>query len=176
MKLYDLINDEPIIRTYKGKWVNVFNPTPEMFDIEDIAHALSHQSRFGGHVNKFYNVANHSILCFQEALNKGLNKKIQLTALMHDASEAYLVDIPRPIKKQFSQYKNIEDGLMYILSDIFEFIWPISKEIEEIDNYVLRLEWDYLMIQNHNDEVNIPIYTIEESKQMFLDIFKDLRT
>jgi hypothetical protein len=38
-KQYDLMNDDPVIRTVTGKWVNVFDPKPEMFDIEDIAHA-----------------------------------------------------------------------------------------------------------------------------------------
>ena len=171
---YDLMNDDPVIRTYKGNWVNVFDPNPEIFDIEDIAHALSHQCRFSGHLKQYYSVANHSIFCYKEALSTGLGKKEQLTALMHDCSEAYLVDIPRPIKRQFPQYKSIESGLMYILSKIFGFSWPIPKEIEYIDNLALQLEWDYLMIQNKNAPY-VEVYSQEYAKELFLDIFKELK-
>ncbi|MFC4230551.1 hypothetical protein ACFOW1_01525 [Parasediminibacterium paludis] len=48
------------IRTYTGLYMNVFDPTPEMICIEDIAHALSHQCRFSGHTKQFYSVAQHS--------------------------------------------------------------------------------------------------------------------
>jgi len=83
------------IRTFTGKYVNVFEPTLEMICIEDIAHALSMQCRFGGHLPYFYSVAQHSINCSFLVDTPCL----KLEVLMHDASEAYLLGIPSPIKK-----------------------------------------------------------------------------
>src|SRR5665811_1025646 len=89
------------IRTFTGIYMNVFEPTPEMISIEDIAHALTMQCRFGGHLPDFYSVAQHSLNCSYLIDNP----KLKLTALLHDASEAYLLDIPRPIKNNLNNYK-----------------------------------------------------------------------
>jgi uncharacterized protein len=174
MKQCDLINDSLSIRTYKRKWVNVFEPTSEMFDIEDIAHALSYQCRFGGHLKKYYSVANHSIYCSVRAREKNLSKRLQLTALMHDCSEAYLVDIPRPIKKLFTQYKEIENSLMTTLSQIYDFDWPLPQEIHDIDNEALQAEWNYLMIEKPNT-IPILVYSQQDASNIFMNIFNHLK-
>jgi len=172
-KKYELMNEDPVIRTFLGNWVNVFDPDPETFIAEDIAHALSHQCRFSGHLRQFYSVANHSIYCYQTAHDLGLSIKEQLTALMHDCSEAYLVDIPRPIKREFSQYKIIEGKLMNTLSERFGFLWPLPESIANIDNLALQREWDYLMIEN-KDAPKVPVYSQEYAEEYFLDIFREL--
>src|ERR1017187_8490138 len=103
---------EKSIRTYMGHYVNVFDPNPDTIVIEDIAHALSMIPRWGGHCAWFYSVAQHSCntaYCLPDAYKC---KAHQFAALMHDASEAYLMDIPRPIKKHLTNYYEIEDGLM----------------------------------------------------------------
>jgi hypothetical protein len=173
---YDLINDDPVIRTFSRKWVNVFEPILDMFCIEDVAHALSHQCRFGGHLSPFYSVAQHSILCAKYAEAQGLDKKEQLTALMHDSSEAYLVDIPRPIKKRMPEYKVIEDNLMTFLAQVFNFNYPLSEDIHKIDNIMLQNEWDHIMIKK--DDINpldrLSIYSIEYAEQLFLDVYEML--
>jgi 5'-nucleotidase len=173
---YDLLNEEPVIKTYSRKWVNVFEPTLDMFCIEDVAHALSHQCRFGGHLSPFYSVAQHSILCAVYAEAQGLDKKEQLTALMHDSSEAYLVDIPRPIKKRMPEYKLIEDKLMIFLATAFKFNYPLSEHIHAIDNIMLQNEWDNIMIKR--DDINpfnrMHVYSIEYAEQLFLDMYKML--
>jgi uncharacterized protein len=173
---YDLLNDSPVIRTFSRKWVNVFEPSFDMFCIEDIAHALSHQCRFGGHLSPFYSVAQHSILCAKYALKWGLDKREQLTALMHDSSEAYLVDIPRPIKKRMPEYKVIEDNLMTFLSQVFNFNYPLSEHIHNIDNVMLQIEWDHIMIKR--DDISplerVSIFSIEYAEQLFLDTYKML--
>lgn len=175
-KQYDLMNDDPVIRTVTGKWVNVFDPKPEMFDIEDIAHALSMQCRFSGHLPYHYSVAQHSIFCYKQAITRELDKKERLTALMHDCSEAYLVDIPRPIKKQFSQYKVIEDKLMYTLAQVFNFNYPLSENIHKIDNSMLQIEWDHLMVQHEKVKpiFRLEVYSQPFAKQLFLDIYSTL--
>lgn len=171
MKEYELLNEDPAIRTISGKWVNVFEPTEDMFLIEDIAHALSHQCRFSGHLKYFYSVAQHSIECYRIACEQKLDKKELLTALMHDSSEAYLVDIPRPIKKQFPQYKIIENNVMTILSTKFNFTWPLSENIKKIDDIMLDTEWNNLMI---NDISYLDVYSQSYAKELFLKIFNEL--
>src|SRR6478752_7418281 len=116
MKQYSLYNPEPVIRTFTGKWMDVFSPTPEMICIEDIAHALSLMCRFGGHTPTLYSVGQHSI-----HVSKLVGNKHKLAALLHDASEAYFMDIPRPIKKKVLEYGPIEDKLMKVIAEKFGF-------------------------------------------------------
>lgn len=130
------------IRTVTGIYMNVFEPTAEMICIEDIAHALTYQCRFGGHLTKFYSVAQHSLNC-SYLINDDKNK---LAALLHDASEAYLLDIPSPIKKGLSNYKYIEDKLMAVIAEKFGFDYPLHDEVKESDKIMLELEWDCLML------------------------------
>lgn len=172
-KEYGLLNDDPVIRTFSGKWVNVFDIDPDTIDIVDIAHALAFQCRFGGHLSQFYSVAQHSIWCYQEAKNKKLSKNEQLAALMHDASEAFLVDIPRPIKKELKEYKSVEDGVMNVIAKKYGFKYPLSPDIKQIDGLALEKEWDYLKIKKEGAE-QIHIYSQEYSEKLFLDIFKSL--
>ena len=96
------------IGTFSGLRFWPLDPNPEKILIADIAHALAHQCRFGGHASKFYSVAEHSVhvskLCLPEHA---------LWGLLHDASEAYLVDLPRPLKllPEFAPYREAERRL-----------------------------------------------------------------
>jgi hypothetical protein len=130
------------IRTFTGIYVNVFEPTLEMICIEDIAHGLSNQCRFGGHLPEFYSVAQHSFLCSQMA-----ESEFKLEALLHDASEAYLLDIPSPIKQGLSNYKEIEDKLMVLIAEKFGFKYPLTKAVKKIDEEMLQFEWKHLMLK-----------------------------
>lgn len=150
------------IRTFTGKYVNVFEPTQEMICIEDIAHALSHQCRFAGHLPKFYSVAQHSIGCFDIALPDD-----KLQALMHDASEAYLLDIPSPIKKRMHYYKELEENLMQIIAKKFKFEWPMNERVTRIDKEMLEYEWHRYMLGGGPDLDTTPT----QAKEHFLEIF-----
>lgn len=129
------------IRTYTGIYVNVFEPTPDMFCIQDIAWALSKQPRFGGHLPVNYSVAMHCLNACDL-----VDSKFGLSALMHDASEAYLLDIPSPIKHELAQYKTIEHDLMLAISAKFKFEFPLPVEVKHVDKMLLETEWDRLMI------------------------------
>lgn len=135
------------IRTFTGKYVNIFEPKPEMFCIEDIAHALSMQPRFGGHLRAFYSVAEHSINAanYRDAV---YSRKLSFDLLMHDCSEAYLLDIPSPIKAHLSNYVEIEDKLMRILADKFSFEYPLTQAVKDIDRIMLQVEWNELAISS----------------------------
>jgi hypothetical protein len=88
----------PYLQTISGRWVNPFEPDPEQIDIGDIARALSNQCRFGGHCRAFYSVAQHSVHVSELVEARGGDVEDVFAALMHDAGEAYLGDMPHPIK------------------------------------------------------------------------------
>ena len=100
----------PICSIHKHR----FDPTQAKetdIDILDIAHALSMLSRANGHFWKFYSVAQHSVNCAMEADARGYLPKIQLTCLLHDASEAYIGDLTRPLKQHLPEFEQIEHRL-----------------------------------------------------------------
>jgi hypothetical protein len=88
----------PYLQTVSGRWVNPFDPDPEQLDIGDIARALANQCRFGGHCRVFYSVAQHSVIVSRLVEERGGDAEDVFAALMHDASEAYLGDMPHPLK------------------------------------------------------------------------------
>lgn len=157
------------IRTFTGIYVNVFEPTLEMICIEDIAHALSNQCRFGGHLPEFYSVAEHSCYCAQ--LVKDEHK---LAALLHDASEAYLVDIPSPIKARLSNYKEIEEKLMHIISEKFGFGYPLHNDVKIADASALVAEWNCLMLGKETPFL-VGLGN-KKAKQQFFKTFELLQT
>lgn len=158
------------IRTISGQYVNVFEPDPKTLLIEDIAHALSNQPRFGGHLPQFYSVAQHSLLCYQIA-----DEPYKYAALMHDASEAYLLDMPKPIKVEMPDYNRIEDNLMYVLAKKFGFKYPKSPAVEAIDHHLLNWEWKNIMLKN-KPTIKYPlikILTQTQAKKAFLKAFRE---
>jgi len=96
---------ETWIRTYTGKRFDVFNIKLEDMCIEDIAHSLSMQCRYNGHVSEFYSVAQHCVIVSRLCAAKGLG----LQGLLHDASEAYVGDVVGPIKQTLVNYIVVEE-------------------------------------------------------------------
>jgi hypothetical protein len=123
------------MQTLSGLVFYPLNPTPETILISDIAGALSKMCRFGGHCGKFYSVAEHCVHVASLA-----PEHLKLAALMHDASEAYLVDIPRPIKPHLVNYREIEDNLMHAIAARFKFEYPMPSAIKDIDMAILSDE------------------------------------
>jgi len=123
------------IQTFSGRMLDVFDPNPDDLTIEDIAHALAHTCRYSGHCLTFYSVAEHSILVSRMA-----SPKNRLSALMHDASEAYLTDIPRPFKHKLVGYKELEHSLMKAIARKFEFDYPLPAEVTTLDRAIVRDE------------------------------------
>lgn len=152
------------IRTYTGRMVNIFKPAPELISIEDIAHALSNLCRFNGHTVKFYSVAEHSLKCAEL-----VPEQHKLAALLHDASEAYLVDLPSPIKIAMPEYINIEDKLMRVIAGKFGFEYPLRPEVKSADKTWLSLEWDNLMIDDYWETL-----APADAKALFLETFDKL--
>lgn len=165
-------NEDSSIRTFTGKDIDVFNPDPDLICIEDIAHALSNKCRFGGHTNKFYSVAMHSLY-----VNGRVPPAHKLEALLHDASEAYLEDIPSPIKRRLIEYKQIEDRLMQVIAHKFGFDYPLSECVKNADKMELNREWRKYMI-NKEPSYDFPnkrsFDSPENVEELFLLTFKKL--
>lgn len=161
------------IRTHSGLYMNVLDPKPEMICIEDIAHSLAHQCRWGGHTPVFYSVAQHSVLCSRSYSLKYQPNWIILQALLHDASKAYLLDMPRPIKSRMPEYKKIEDRLMTIIAETLGFEYPISETVKIADNNLLR--WEYEVLIESPDYHGSFVWEPILAKREFLNEYHNLR-
>jgi hypothetical protein len=150
------------IRTYTGIYFNVAEPTIDMICIEDIAHALCNMPRFGGHLSSFYSVAQHSI-----QVSRMLSHEDKLAGLLHDASEAYLMDIPTPIKNMMPFYKEKEYEIMKLIAEKFEFDYPLNAAVLDADKQMLETEWKNLFLEGF--DVAQPI---REIKRIFLNCYK----
>ena len=107
------------MNTYTGKKIDPMSMTADDVSIQDIAHALSLTCRGGGPVSYFFSVAQHSINCMKEAKARGWSERLQLACLLHDASEAYISDIIRPVKVHLSNYLEIEGNIMKVILERF---------------------------------------------------------
>ncbi len=135
------------ILTYSGIRINPTDPNIEHIRIEDIAHALSLMTRANGHIQHFYSVAQHTVNCCQEARARGYSRRVQLACLLHDASECYLSDITRPVKKQLPTYREFEARLQSMIFDVYNLSDLTEEEREQInlvDDAVLYHEFNAL--------------------------------
>ncbi|MBQ9745602.1 MAG: HD domain-containing protein [Clostridia bacterium] len=131
------------ITTFTKKTFDPLAPEAELIDVRDIAHSLSMLCRANGHFPTFYSVAQHSLNCMREAKERGLSERVQFACLIHDASEAYISDITRPVKSALPEYKEIEKKLE---SAIYEkYLGGITAEeyaaMREIDDVLLYHEF-----------------------------------
>ncbi len=133
------MNSSGFIETWSGKEVWLPECDPDAICIEDIAHALANVCRFAGHINYFYSVAEHSI-CVAHILPK----EHQLQGLLHDATEAYLCDIPTPFKRMLPQYEELENRLWSVIAKKFGVPEKLSPEVKEADRIMLMTERDAL--------------------------------
>lgn len=163
MNTTGLYNYPGRIRTFTGKFIDPFELEKDDLDINDIAHALSHIPRFGGHAQGFISVAQHSVM-----VSGLLPNELKLAGLLHDASEAYLLDIPSPLKERMLEYTLAESKIQISVAlkwrvDIF------SKAVKEADRKALEFEWANGVIHK-NMEYNTPT----QAKAKFLALFYKL--
>lgn len=132
------------IQTFRGLRFHHLDPQPDDICIEDIAHALSNLCRFAGHTREFYSVAQHSVLA-----SKCCPDRDALWGLLHDAAEAYCVDVPRPLKHMpgMEPYRATEDAIMQVIADKFGLPWPQPDSVKWADETVLFTEKRDLLVQ-----------------------------
>lgn len=163
------------IQTFTGKSFYPFAINPDEISIEDIAHALSMQCRFGGHCLEFYSVAEHSCL-----LHDRVRRENRLAALLHDAPEYILRDLCRPTKVLFPVYKHLENKLERAILDKYGVL-DIPKEVKDFDKRILQDERAQNMRKSRaawTDEhtkplgVKLHLWTPKETKWEFLSRFQ----
>jgi 5'-nucleotidase len=136
------------IQTFSGTLVDPFDLLPEQVHIKDIAHALGNQCRFGGHCRQFYSVAQHSCLLADLTAAEGSPPSSQLWALLHDAAEAYLVDLPRPLKHSSAlgaAFRTAEQEIQAVIRTRFDLRGDIPPGLEQHDRALLAAERLVLM-------------------------------
>lgn len=106
--LAEVGNPHREIDTRSGKRITPLDPDPAKIHLDDIAHGLSNVGRFAGQGKEFYSVARHSVHVSHEVEARGGSAEAQRYALVHDAAEAYLSDVPGPVKKSLPGYKHAE--------------------------------------------------------------------
>lgn len=138
----------PWIQTFSGRRFNPTQPDYRSIVIQDIAHALSMQCRFSGHCRYFYSVAQHSVL-----VSHICDQGDALWGLMHDASEAYLVDVPRPLKQsgKFQAYLDFEEKMQEAVCQRFGLSIKEPPSVKVADKALLATEARDLMAPLHPD-------------------------
>lgn len=139
---------QPVSTSNRGNWMQTYtggrfyplDPTPAEVLPGDIAHALSLICRYGGHVQRFYSVAEHCVL-----LSHAVSPENALWALLHDAAEAYVGDMVRPLKRHMPEFQHVEARILLAIARRFN-LWPeIPAEVHEADNRIILTERAALM-------------------------------
>lgn len=173
-----MIIDGPVILLQSGNYFNFLDPEGSSFTIEDIAHGLGMTSRFGGQCKRFYSVAEHSICAsFHVA------PEFAFAALMHDAAEAFIGDIPRPLKSLLLDYQRLERDIETAVLGRFDLTLPLPAEVKSIDLVMLATEQRQIL-DNYDEwapirgvvplPIVLPCWTPQEAKAQFMHRFDAL--
>lgn len=179
------MTDKRMIRTYSGIFFSPLDPNPEDIVPLDIAHSLSLMVRANGHLRCFYSVGQHCLACEEEAAAEGASRIVRLACLLHDASEAYISDITRPVKPGLPEYRTIEKRLQ----DTIYRRFGIDPDDAEIMQWVSRIDdamlyYEFLALSGHAlfDEAppkltqpDFSFRPFEETERLFLDRLEQLR-
>lgn len=142
-----------------GRFVSMEDPDPADIIVEDIAHKLAQTNRYGGSTAYPYSVATHAVFVAERLRRMGFTRRLQLLGLHHDDPEAFLCDVPRPVKAKFGdRYKELtiifEEAIEEAL-DLPSTHAVDHRDIKRADNFALLVEarnmmpsgghrWDYL--------------------------------
>lgn len=170
------------ITTFTGKHFDPVNPDMSQVDIIDIAHALAMICRGNGHVQTFFSVGQHCINAAREAVARGYSKRVVLACLLHDAGEAYMSDVPRPLKAAMPEYVQIENRLLDLIYEKFLGSALTEEEtalVKSIDDDLLY--YDLRVLLNELSDRPAPKLHIQleydfvpfvEVAQTYLEIFQ----
>lgn len=165
------------IHVYSGQFVDYVNPDPDTICIEDIAHALALVNRYAGHTPFPYSVAQHSVLASQMA-----PAGLELPLLMHDAHEAYVGDMPTPLKRLMPEYQEIEDRMEAVVQEKFGVLAMAHSGVKKVDTRMLATEarifnfnlWVSIADVKPYDEGLIQPWSWSRAKREFLERFEYL--
>jgi hypothetical protein len=161
------------IETFTGKRFYPFAPRVEDVDIIDIAHALSNICRFGGHSRPFYSVAEHCVILStcEEAKGSGL----QMELLLHDASEAYIGDVPAPIRKGIKEFEDVDNSISGVIARKFclmvdmPLVCELDQRILTTEAIMLKVRWQDWELSGEYLDVKLHGWLPEEAEKQFLE-------
>lgn len=159
------------IITASGATVDLLEFTPEMVNLDDVAQSLSLTCRYNGHLPAFYSVAEHSVRVSQWLYAAGYDEEIQLTGLLHDAAEAYVGDMVRPLKKVPSignAFDSIEEGIAHAISSRLGGVFPYPQEVHDADRAIYYWEVDTIRSGKQSG------WSSEYAKDVFLAKYESL--
>jgi uncharacterized protein len=150
------------LQTYSGQRVSVAEPSPDNISIQDIATAISKQCRFNGHCSEFYSVAEHCVRGSKLA-EKHFGKKVAKEFLMHDATEAYLGDLIKPVKVTMPFFQQVEEVFWKAIAKKFGLLVEQSEECHYLDKIMVTWEKrDLLPFSEHWPRLpDIEVFNLE---------------
>lgn len=177
------------MQTFTGRQFWPLDPRASDITVEDIAHSLALQCRFGGHCLRFYSVAEHSVL-----VSRAVAPRFAMWGLLHDAAEAYVLDVVRPLKPHLPGYREIEDRVMVAICECFGLDYltnpfAMPSEVKAVDNRILLAERDQNMLPTSHVwglaqaaagagvgplETTLQFWSPAEAEQQFLNRFAEL--
>lgn len=169
----------PYVSTFSGNRFYPLEPRIDRVAIEDIAHGLAYQCRFNGQTREFYSVAQHSLI-----VASLVPPQLRLAALLHDAAEAYLGDMVKPLKVLLPEFAAIEDQVTALIAEAFAIDFSDYAPIKRADLIALATEKRDLMPHSverwaYLDDIRalpeaIAAMSPSQAKQAFLDEFARL--
>lgn len=173
------------ITTYTRKHFDPIAPDASLIDIRDVAHALSLTCRGNGHVKSFFSVGQHCLNCAREAVLRGYPKRLVLACLIHDASEAYMSDVPRPFKQVLPEYREAEESLLALIYEKFLGSSLSGEEealIKQIDDDMLYFDLLVLLDEKMDREepklkinLSYDFVPFEQVEREYLELFEELK-
>ena len=169
------------ITTYTGKHFDPANPDMAQVDIRDIAHALSLICRGNGQVKTFFSVGQHCINAAKEAIARGYSERVILACLLHDASESYMSDVPRPLKPSMPEYVRTEEHLLDFIYEKYlgsKLNDEEQRMVKSIDNTLLYYDLKELLNEVTNRlepklhiKLNYEFIPFEQVEEKYLNLF-----
>ncbi len=129
-----------VIALASGGFMSFPFPKVEQIKIEDIARGLSQICRFGGQTRCFYSVAEHSV-----RVSEFSDRQDALAGLLHDAAEAYIGDLPSPIKVHLPGYQELETRIWKEIAFKFSLLQKLPESVKQADYFMLAVESRDLM-------------------------------
>jgi len=128
--------DQTFIQTYTGRFY--YNPIRiDHICGLDIAHALAHLCRFNGQCRTFYSVAQHCCLVADYLHSQTSDLDVVRWGLLHDAAEAYIGDMPSPLKAFVPQFQSMENNILDAIAKRFSLPQPMPEEVKEVDKRIV---------------------------------------
>jgi len=141
MDILDQALQATMCELHSGEHFDIKNP---VFDIQDISYALSNLCRFNGHCSEFYSVAEHSVLVAWLLAEWDQSPEVIMQGLMHDATEAYLSDVPAPFKQLLPDWRALDEDLEEKLWKHFN-LGEKSPMVKKADWYAVFIEANQLL-------------------------------